>query len=89
MPSDPLDPTMNVLHAGELSTGIRFDDCRLQEWHLSHTHGSSICVLWPRATYTRDIVMTRGIAGQLASYLQHFKQHGQLPQSWPQIEYHI
>lgn len=87
--TEPLCPTRTVLQAGEVSTGIRLDDCRLNEWQLSHVHGSSICVLWPRDTRTRDLVFTRGIARQLASYLNHFSQHAQLPQSWPQIEYHI
>lgn len=85
----PLYPTMNVLQTSEVSTGLRFEDARLQEWHLSHTHGSSICVLWPRDTRTRDIVLTRHEARQLGSYLSHFTQHGQLPKSWPLIEYHI
>lgn len=89
MASEPLHPCGNVLHAGEFGTGISFDDCRLQEWHLSHAHGSSICSLWPRDTRTRDIIMGRGDARRLASYLLHFAQHGQLPQSWPLIEYHI
>lgn len=87
--AEPLYPWMNVLQAGDCSTGIRFDDCRLNEWQLSHAHGSAICSLWPRDTRTREIVMTRGDARRLANYLHHFAQHGQLPQVWPLIEYHI
>lgn len=33
--------------------------------------------------------VTKHEARQLGSYLSHFTQHGQLPKSWPLIEYHI
>lgn len=89
MTTHPLHPTRQIVQAAEYSTGLLIEDCQLNEWQLSHAHGTPICTLWPRDTRTRHLTLTRPQAHRLATYLLHFHQHALLPRARHELEWQI